>query len=114
MDRGEVKEGFTVASTVWKGFLSFGLVSIPVKLYRAARPEKVSFRQLHARTGARVRQMLVAPAVDEPEYVEEEEPETPAQPSRAGSVGKPERAAALEPVPAGPARSLTATGGAGP
>ena len=103
-----------MASTVWKGFLTFGLVSIPVKLYRAARPEKVSFRQLHARTGARVRQMLVAPAVDEPEYVEEEEPDTPAPPSRAASVGKPERAAALEPVPAGPARSLTATGGAGP
>ena len=36
-----------MASTVWKGYLSFGLVSIPVRLYRAARAEKVSFRQLH-------------------------------------------------------------------
>jgi DNA end-binding protein Ku len=36
-----------VAATVWKGHLSFGLVSIPVRLYRAARAEKVSFRQLH-------------------------------------------------------------------
>src|SRR5580704_15307217 len=34
-------------STVWKGQLTFGLVSIPVRLYRAARAEKVSFRQLH-------------------------------------------------------------------
>src|SRR5437870_2981866 len=36
-----------MASTVWKGQLSFGLVSIPVRLYRAARAEKISFRQLH-------------------------------------------------------------------
>ncbi|HUS08701.1 MAG TPA: Ku protein [Bryobacteraceae bacterium] len=36
-----------MATAVWKGHLTFGLVSIPVKLYRAARPEKVSFRQLH-------------------------------------------------------------------
>jgi DNA end-binding protein Ku len=36
-----------MASTIWKGHLSFGLVSIPVRLYRAARAEKVSFRQLH-------------------------------------------------------------------
>ena len=38
-----------MASTIWKGQLSFGLVSIPVRLYRAARAEKVSFRQLHRR-----------------------------------------------------------------
>ena len=38
-----------MAATVWKGHLSFGLVSIPVRLYRAARAEKVSFRQLHRR-----------------------------------------------------------------
>lgn len=42
--------GADMASTVWKGHLSFGLISIPVRLYRAARAEKVSFRQLH-RTG---------------------------------------------------------------
>jgi DNA end-binding protein Ku len=37
-----------MASTVWKGHLSFGLVSIPVRLYRAAMAEKVSCRQLHS------------------------------------------------------------------
>ncbi|MDZ4800580.1 MAG: Ku protein, partial [Bryobacteraceae bacterium] len=51
-----------MASTVWKGFLTFGLVSIPVKLSRAARPEKVSFRQLQASTGTRVRQALMSAA----------------------------------------------------
>jgi len=39
-----------MAATVWTGHLSFGLVSIPVRLYRAARADKISFRQLH-RTG---------------------------------------------------------------
>lgn len=36
-------------STVWKGQLSFGLVSIPVRIYKAARAEKIRFRQLHRR-----------------------------------------------------------------
>src|SRR5688500_13526178 len=49
-----------MATTIWKGHITFGLVSIPVKLYRAARAEKVSFRQLHASTGARIRQALIA------------------------------------------------------
>ena len=47
-----------MATSVWKGHLSFGLVSIPVKLCRAARAEKVSFRQVHEATGTRVRQTL--------------------------------------------------------
>lgn len=65
-----------MATTVWKGQLTFGLVSIPIKLYRAARPEKVSFRQLHAATGARVRQVLAAGAVPEQDW--EPEPGKPA------------------------------------
>jgi len=36
-----------MASTVWKGHLTFGLVSIPVRLFRAARAEKVSLHQLY-------------------------------------------------------------------
>ncbi len=47
-----------MATPVWKGHVSFGLVSIPVKLYRAARPDKVEFRQVHEATGSRVRQTL--------------------------------------------------------
>jgi DNA end-binding protein Ku len=38
-----------MGATVWKGHVTFGLVSIPVRLYKAARAEKVSFRQLHRR-----------------------------------------------------------------
>lgn len=65
-----------MATTIWKGHVTFGLVSIPVKLHRAARPEKVSFRQLHAATGTRVRQALIAetPPEPEPELMPEEPP----------------------------------------
>jgi DNA end-binding protein Ku len=34
-------------SIVWKGHLTFGLVSIPVKLYRAARKERVRLHYVH-------------------------------------------------------------------
>jgi hypothetical protein len=34
-------------SIVWKGQLTFGLVSIPVKLYRAARRERVRMHYVH-------------------------------------------------------------------
>ncbi|HEX6894033.1 MAG TPA: Ku protein [Bryobacteraceae bacterium] len=36
-----------MASTVWKGHLTFGLVSIPVRLVRAARAERIKLRQLY-------------------------------------------------------------------
>jgi DNA end-binding protein Ku len=36
-----------MASTVWRGYISFGLISIPVRLFRAARAERVSLRKLH-------------------------------------------------------------------
>jgi non-homologous end joining protein Ku len=36
-----------MAVTVWKGQLTFGLVSIPVRLVRAARHETVGFHQLY-------------------------------------------------------------------
>jgi DNA end-binding protein Ku len=39
-------------ASVWKGHLAFGLVTIPVKLQRAARAEKVRFHQLHKQARA--------------------------------------------------------------
>jgi DNA end-binding protein Ku len=36
-----------MAATVWKGHVTFGLVSIPVRLFRAARPQRVKLRQLY-------------------------------------------------------------------
>jgi DNA end-binding protein Ku len=48
-----------MAATIWKGHLTFGLVSIPVKLFRAARAEKIHMHRLDRQTGSRVRQVFV-------------------------------------------------------
>lgn len=40
---------------IWKGAVSFGLVSVPVKLYSATESHDVSFRQVHAKDGGRIR-----------------------------------------------------------
>jgi DNA end-binding protein Ku len=40
---------------IWKGAVSFGLVSVPVKLYAATESHDVSFRQVHVADGGRIR-----------------------------------------------------------
>jgi DNA end-binding protein Ku len=55
-----------MASTVWKGHVTFGLVSFPVKLYTAARSETISFNQLHKTDHSRVKQVLYCQAEDIP------------------------------------------------
>src|SRR5579862_6002519 len=55
-----------MASTVWKGYLTFGLLSLPVKLYSAARAESVSFNQLHKADNSRVKQVLYCQLEDKP------------------------------------------------
>jgi DNA end-binding protein Ku len=44
-------------ATVWKGFLSFGLVSFPVRLFAAARAEAVHFHLLHKKDESRVKEV---------------------------------------------------------
>lgn len=48
--------------SIGSGAISFGLVSIPVKLYLAASSESPSFNLLHARCGNRIRQQRFCPA----------------------------------------------------
>src|ERR1700733_15280056 len=55
-----------MATTVWKGHLTFGLVSFPVKLFTAARSEGISFNQLHKSDHSRVKQMIYCQAEDKP------------------------------------------------
>jgi len=50
-----------MASTVWKGFISFGLITIPVRLFAAARTERVSFNQIHNVCGGRIKQQTYCP-----------------------------------------------------
>jgi DNA end-binding protein Ku len=40
---------------IWKGTISFGLVTIPVKLYSATEERDISFRQVHEADGGRIR-----------------------------------------------------------
>ncbi len=40
---------------IWKGAVSFGLVSVPVKLYAATENHDISFRQVHAQDGGRIK-----------------------------------------------------------
>jgi DNA end-binding protein Ku len=51
--------------------ISFGLVSIPVKLYTATSSQNVHFNQLHKKCGGRLKQKLYCPVDDE--YVERDE-----------------------------------------
>jgi len=53
-----------MASTVWKGHLTFGLVSFPVKLFTAARSETISFNQLHKTDNSRIKQVIYCQAED--------------------------------------------------
>ncbi|HZO56455.1 MAG TPA: Ku protein [Bryobacteraceae bacterium] len=58
-------------STVWKGFISFGLVSFPVQLFSAARADSVHFNMLHGKDQSRVRQVWYC--VEEDKQIERSE-----------------------------------------
>lgn len=47
-------------SSIWTGAISFGLVQVPVRLVTATRNKDVSFNQLEAGTGARIRYRKVS------------------------------------------------------
>ena len=53
-----------MASTVWKGYLAFGLISVPVRLFVAARGERVSFNQIHDKCGSRIKQQTFCPVCE--------------------------------------------------
>jgi len=55
-----------MAFTVWKGYLSFGLVSFPVRLFSAARAEAVHFHMLHKKDLSRVKEVWYCAEEDEP------------------------------------------------
>jgi DNA end-binding protein Ku len=47
-------------SAIWTGSISFGLVTVPVRLVSATRSQDVRFHQLEAETGARIRYRRVS------------------------------------------------------
>jgi DNA end-binding protein Ku len=74
-----------MATTVWRGYISFGLISIPVRLFRAARSERVSLRQVYR-----------VPAIEDP--VERSKPaqEAPREPPARLETFAPIHRAAVE------------------
>jgi DNA end-binding protein Ku len=45
--------------SIWKGAITFGLVSIPVSLYKATQEHRLPLHQVHADDGGRIRQRRV-------------------------------------------------------
>jgi DNA end-binding protein Ku len=91
-----------MARAVWTGSISFGLVSIPVRLYPSTSPRDPRFHLVDRKTGRRVRYRRV---VEEPPPVEEEfdedaDDESPpaAKPSSAPDSSRP-ASSAPEPPP---------------
>src|SRR5438309_8600795 len=52
------------ARSIWKGAISFGMVSIPISLYSAAQSKDLSFNMLHDECHSRIKQVRRCP-VDE-------------------------------------------------
>jgi DNA end-binding protein Ku len=53
-----------MAASVWKGHITFGLISIPVRMSAAARGERISFNQLHSVCHSRLKQPTFCPVCD--------------------------------------------------
>ena len=53
-------------ASVWRGQVSFGLVSFPVQLHTAARSKSVAFNMLHKGDHSRLKQVMVCQAENKP------------------------------------------------
>ena len=87
--------GEPVASSVWRGHISFGLVSIPVRLYRAARAERVKLREVYTVAPP---ELHAEPAEAEPEPVPQRGPRVVEQ------RPEPTQAIVEQPTPVAPVR----------
>jgi DNA end-binding protein Ku len=59
-----VQWGIPMATSVWKGIISFGLVSIPIRLFAAARTKRTYLHQIHKECNKRLKQPLFCPTCD--------------------------------------------------
>jgi DNA end-binding protein Ku len=53
-------------AVVWKGYISFGLVSFPVRLFSAGRAEAIHFHMLHRKDLSRVKEVWYCAKEDKP------------------------------------------------
>jgi DNA end-binding protein Ku len=54
-----------MAKAIWSGSISFGMVSIPVRLFGATESKDISFHLLHATCGTRLKQVRWCPTDEE-------------------------------------------------
>ena len=54
-----------MAASTWKGFITFGLISVPIRLFAAARYSHIRFHEVHRKCGHRVQQQLYCPYDEE-------------------------------------------------
>src|SRR5207253_4445237 len=84
--------GGPMRQAVWTGTISFGLVSIPVKIYPATEPKDVRFHLYDRRSGKRVHYERVTKDIDapafEPEPYSDDESEEPPEPRIADDIGR--------------------------
>ena len=52
------------ARAIWSGIITFGMVSIPVKLYSATDNKDISFNQLHRDCKGRIKEQRMCPTCD--------------------------------------------------
>src|SRR5918992_3479609 len=50
--------------SIWNGTVTFGMVNVPIKLYSATESKSVSFREVHAKDGARIQHRKFCPKED--------------------------------------------------
>jgi DNA end-binding protein Ku len=50
-----------MAASSWKGFISFGLITVPIRLFPAAREKHVAFHEIHRECGTRIHHQLYCP-----------------------------------------------------
>jgi DNA end-binding protein Ku len=94
-----------MATAVWTGTLSFGLVTLPVRLYPATQPKDVRFH-LYDREGRRIRYQRVVEAGAEPASDPNElspsdaavDEDTPAREERSGTTASVEKPVAWDEV----------------
>ena len=86
-----------MATAVWTGTLSFGLVTLPVRLYPATQPKDVRFH-LYDREGRRIRYQRVVETGAEPPSDRNDLRSSDAAPDQDAAPAREEREAAKGPV----------------
>ena len=76
-----------MARAVWSGTISFGLVSVPVRLYPATKRKDVRFHEIDRLSGQRIRHQKVVEAALTPTVPREREREMPAPTSPSPASG---------------------------